>query len=71
MPGKIKWSQEDGCRVDNQDLSQFAFISYPLLNFDLIKWDLYFFSSFGCIFMLVSAYLYFHHLYVAFFGLAL
>lgn len=71
MPGKIKWSQEDGCRVDNQGLSQFAFISYPLLNLDLLKWDLYFFSSFGSIFMLVSAYLYFYHLYVAFFGLVL
>lgn len=39
LPGKIKWSQEDGCRVDNQGLSRFSFISYPLLNLDLIRWD--------------------------------
>ena len=46
-------------------------IHYKSINSDLIRWELYFFSSFGCVLILTSADLYFHHLYVAFFGLAL
>ena len=46
--------QEDGCRVNNQGLSQLAFISYPLLNLGLIRWELYFFSYFGCFLRLIS-----------------
>lgn len=46
--------QEDGCRVNKQGLSQLASISHPLLNLGLIRWERYFFSSFGCFLRLIS-----------------